>query len=195
MPKRKVEKRKRSKSETESTSPKTNNSNTSKNIVSLKGSKEESIPQKPKVKINTSELPINFEEDGYDISENSSANNLGSDGELSEEEVVVKEVDSDDEIIPLDENTIGNVPIRWYDEYDHIGYNIDGEKILRPEKRDKIDEFLDQDDGTHWFVFLFFIQFLIKKFPTNIKKNYFFIFLIILLLFNFLLFFFYYFYF
>jgi ribosome biogenesis protein ERB1 len=28
-------------------------------------------------------------------------------------------------------NTIGNVPLRWYDEYDHIGYDVSGKKIMR----------------------------------------------------------------
>ena len=25
-------------------------------------------------------------------------------------------------------NTIGNVPLKWYDDYEHIGYDLDGKK-------------------------------------------------------------------
>ncbi|PVU96778.1 hypothetical protein BB561_000981 [Smittium simulii] len=45
------------------------------------------------------------------------------------------------------ENTIGNVPIEWYAEYDHIGYSRDGEKISKPKVDDELDKFLkDADD-------------------------------------------------
>lgn len=39
-------------------------------------------------------------------------------------------------------NTVGNVPMKWYDDYDHLGYNWDGKKILKPEKGDELDNFL-----------------------------------------------------
>lgn len=35
-------------------------------------------------------------------------------------------------------NTIGNVPIEWYNEYPHIGYNHLGEKILKPATGDEV---------------------------------------------------------
>lgn len=28
-------------------------------------------------------------------------------------------------------NTIGNVPLRWYDDYDHIGYDVSGKRIMK----------------------------------------------------------------
>ncbi|KNC78998.1 hypothetical protein SARC_08587 [Sphaeroforma arctica JP610] len=33
--------------------------------------------------------------------------------------------DSDDEI-PA--NTVGNIPLEWYDDYEHVGYDLDGKK-------------------------------------------------------------------
>lgn len=39
-------------------------------------------------------------------------------------------------------NTIGNVPIEWYDDLPHIGYDVDGRKIFRPAKGDELDKFL-----------------------------------------------------
>ena len=64
---------------------------------------------------------------------------------------------SDEEEIALDEITVGDVPMHWYDEYEHIGYNIEGEKIARPARKDQLDAFLDREDKTHWYAALFFL--------------------------------------
>ncbi|KAF1336193.1 Ribosome biogenesis protein bop1-like, partial [Globisporangium splendens] len=40
----------------------------------------------------------------------------------------IDDLSSDDE---ENINTIGNVPLRWYEDYDHIGYDIEGKKILK----------------------------------------------------------------
>lgn len=39
-------------------------------------------------------------------------------------------------------NTIGNVPLEWYDDLPHIGYDVEGRKIFRPAKGDELDKFL-----------------------------------------------------
>lgn len=55
---------------------------------------------------------------------------------------------SDDEI----SNTIGNVPIEWYDDFDHIGYDISGNKIMRPVSKDQLDSFVaEMDDPNSWY--------------------------------------------
>ncbi|KAI9341276.1 NUC169 domain-containing protein [Zopfochytrium polystomum] len=50
---------------------------------------------------------------------------------------------SDEETI----NVIGNVPLAWYDDHDHIGYDIRGNKIMRPVAGDMLDSFLEQLDS------------------------------------------------
>lgn len=35
-------------------------------------------------------------------------------------------------------NTVGNIPLHWYDDYPHIGYDQDGKKILKPAKGDEV---------------------------------------------------------
>ena len=35
-------------------------------------------------------------------------------------------------------NTIGNIPVEWYNEYPHIGYNLDGKRILKPATADEV---------------------------------------------------------
>lgn len=58
-----------------------------------------------------------------------------------------------DEIDPLDDsdysavddetNTIGNIPLSFYEQYPHIGYNINGKKIMRPATGEALDALLD----------------------------------------------------
>ena len=62
------------------------------------------------------------------------------------------DLSSDDE---KPKNTIGNVPLKWYAEYDHIGYTVDGKRIARPAGNDGLDRFLaSQDDPHHkWTVY------------------------------------------
>jgi hypothetical protein len=68
-------------------------------------------------------------------------------------------------------NTVGNVPMHWYEDYPHIGYDVDGKKIMKKQGpvKDEMDRFLDRtDDPNYWctsspppllvccFLFLFF---------------------------------------
>ncbi|CAH1759087.1 10176_t:CDS:10 [Entrophospora sp. SA101] len=48
-------------------------------------------------------------------------------------------------------NTVGNIPMEWYDDYPHIGYDIGGEKIMKPARGDELDNFLDNmEDPDTW---------------------------------------------
>lgn len=48
-------------------------------------------------------------------------------------------------------NRIGNVPLEWYDDLPHIGYDINGRKIMRPAKGDALDRFLATvEDPDSW---------------------------------------------
>ncbi|KAI1006827.1 Ribosome biogenesis protein [Podosphaera aphanis] len=51
--------------------------------------------------------------------------------------------DSDDSDAPIATNTIGNIPLTFYDSYPHIGYDINGKKIMRPAKGKALDALLD----------------------------------------------------
>lgn len=54
---------------------------------------------------------------------------------------------SDDET----HNTIGNVPMEWYKDYPHIGYDVNGRKIMKPAQGDDLDKFLSSmDDKNAW---------------------------------------------
>jgi ribosome biogenesis protein ERB1 len=49
------------------------------------------------------------------------------------------------------ENTVGSIPMEWYDDFPHIGYDIDGKRVLRPAKGDELEKFLStMDDPDSW---------------------------------------------
>lgn len=61
-----------------------------------------------------------------------------------------EESDSSEDEVP-DRNTIGDVPLEWYKNEDHIGYTKDGLKINKQAKRDQLDTFLSRtDDPNEW---------------------------------------------
>lgn len=50
-----------------------------------------------------------------------------------------------------DRNTVGNVPLEWYKDEEHIGYTKDGKKIIKQKRKDRLDAFLRQaDDPKAW---------------------------------------------
>lgn len=63
------------------------------------------------------------------------------------------DLSSDDE---APKNTIGkNIPLEWYNDYNHIGYDIAGKAIVRKNNKDGIDKFLaSQDDPNYkWTIY------------------------------------------
>ena len=54
--------------------------------------------------------------------------------------------DSDDSDLRDIANTIGNIPLSYYDAYPHIGYDINGRRIARPAKGEALDSLLDSID-------------------------------------------------
>lgn len=48
-------------------------------------------------------------------------------------------------------NTVGDVPLEWYREEEHIGYDVTGKKIKKKEREDKLQSFLaSADDSANW---------------------------------------------
>eukprot|EP00300_Choanocystis_sp_HF-7_P020323 c20566_g1_i2.p1 GENE.c20566_g1_i2~~c20566_g1_i2.p1 ORF type:complete len:735 (+),score=149.69 c20566_g1_i2:35-2239(+) len=50
-------------------------------------------------------------------------------------------------------NTIGNIPLSWYDDLPHIGYDLDGNKIMRPSggQEDSLDRLIQRSDNPKKF--------------------------------------------
>lgn len=86
--------------------------------------------------------------------ENSQSHNDDSDGS-QETKIVSSTIQNQYDYDSSDEedirNTVGNIPMKWYDEYDHIGYDWEGKKIFKPEKGDELDNFLKRmEDPDFW---------------------------------------------
>ncbi|CAD5320946.1 unnamed protein product [Arabidopsis thaliana] len=91
----------------------------------------------------------NEDDDG---SEHVGSDNNEEDGsdEDSERGEAVEESDSSEDEVPS-RNTVGNVPLKWYEDEKHIGYDLTGKKITKKEKQDKLDSFLATiDDSKTW---------------------------------------------
>jgi ribosome biogenesis protein ERB1 len=83
-----------------------------------------------------------------------------SDGKGDEEEKVVdpekaKEIaaymhtddlSSDDEDPEGTNNRIGRIPLHWYDDYEHIGYDAHGSKVIKSDQGNMLDQILQNED-------------------------------------------------
>jgi ribosome biogenesis protein ERB1 len=115
--------------------------------------------------LNTSDVPLR-KKNGVPTHEMDLDVNGGATGELDDDEdlkpnytvttdahgntrYIYKEIDpiyeSDDSDVEAT-NTIGNIDLKYYDEYPHIGYDINGKKIMRPAKGEALDALLDSID-------------------------------------------------
>ncbi|XP_029637935.1 ribosome biogenesis protein bop1-B [Octopus sinensis] len=71
--------------------------------------------------------------------------------QLLDSSAAVDEYDEDSSDEEDIRNTVGNIPMQWYDDYEHIGYNLDGHKIKKPVHGDELDNFLEKlDDPNYW---------------------------------------------
>ncbi|KAG7193063.1 Ribosome biogenesis protein erb1 [Scheffersomyces spartinae] len=69
-----------------------------------------------------------------------------SDGKPREIKPEINPVYDSDDSDAEDFNTIGNVPISAYEEFPHIGYDINGKRIMRPAKGSALDQLLESID-------------------------------------------------
>ncbi len=83
---------------------------------------------------------LNVEQPNYRVDKDANGNPRYIYGEIE------PEYDSDDTDVLMPTNTIGNIPLSYYDEYPHIGYDINGRRIARPAKGEALDSLLDSID-------------------------------------------------
>ena len=67
---------------------------------------------------------------------------------MEEEDAREYSVDSEDEA-PV--NIVGNIPLEWYDEFDHIGWTASGEKVIPKERPNAIDEMIRRSTDPDWW--------------------------------------------
>ncbi|KZV75423.1 BOP1NT-domain-containing protein [Peniophora sp. CONT] len=108
------------------------------------------------------------EEDEPDVSDEGESSDTGSDDSLhifpkaktiisditGEPKKVYPEIEPDYDSDSSTEdapNRVGNIPMHWYDDLPHVGYDINGKKVLKPARGDELDRFLQTvDDPTAW---------------------------------------------
>eukprot|EP00038_Savillea_parva_P003032 m.120230 g.120230 ORF g.120230 m.120230 type:complete len:915 (-) comp11050_c0_seq5:125-2869(-) len=71
----------------------------------------------------------------------------GDDDEQEEGPMLVETSDSDTEDDMHSTNTVGKIPAHWYDDEEHVGYDLDGKKITKSgREKDRLDKFLQKID-------------------------------------------------
>ncbi|KAG9445051.1 hypothetical protein H6P81_016391 [Aristolochia fimbriata] len=71
-------------------------------------------------------------------------------GEYAEASEPAEESDSSEDEVE-NRNTVGDVPLKWYEDEEHIGYDIAGKKIKKQPRKSKLDSYLAQaDDSKNW---------------------------------------------
>lgn len=100
----------------------------------------------------TEEIEDKYDEENEESEDESSEDSQNSDDDdsLDGDKDEFEDGDTSDE--EDRRNTIGNIPIEWYDHLGHIGYDLDGKKIARPIKsKDEIDDLLAKcEDPNYW---------------------------------------------
>lgn len=115
---------------------------------------EENAQESVEVGESDSESSDNTEEEEQSSDEDTEKDNT-EEGNNDEEKATKNSNGGYDEDNTSDEedarNTIGNIPVEWYNDYPHIGYNLDGKRILKPATADELDQFLSKmDDPNYW---------------------------------------------
>ncbi|KAL7484063.1 hypothetical protein ACHAW6_009703 [Cyclotella cf. meneghiniana] len=59
------------------------------------------------------------------------------------------DLSSDDEDPAGADNRIGRIPLHWYDDYEHIGYDAHGQKVIKSSQGDNLDRALEEADRDH----------------------------------------------
>ncbi|KAJ6245454.1 ribosome biogenesis protein bop1 block of proliferation 1 protein [Anaeramoeba flamelloides] len=110
----------------------------------------------PKLKITTSSDSSSegelFEPLSDDSTESEEYSQSSSDREAFYDHFL-SDSSEDEDLRYTQPSTIGNVPKEWYNEYEHEGYDLEGEKIGKKviKKRDELDEFMSKmEDPNYW---------------------------------------------
>lgn len=95
------------------------------------------------------------QDDKYSITYTNEMNIQKESSQTHTQHNLAAESDSEDEAVL---SRVGNIPFEWYDNEEHIGYDIYGNPILHADKGDSIDAFLRRtDDPNAMYVFYLFI--------------------------------------
>ena len=109
-----------------------NNNNNSNDVKS----NNKKMNKKKKSKMNEVTTSIN-DDDTNDTSKTMTTTGTtddDTDAQLAAEYIHTDDLSSDDEDPDGTNNRIGRIPLHWYDEHDHIGYDAHGAKVIKDNK-------------------------------------------------------------
>ncbi|XP_021925490.1 ribosome biogenesis protein BOP1 homolog isoform X1 [Zootermopsis nevadensis] len=94
-------------------------------------------------------------ENSSNISQITSKNKIFNKERQVDENETTKQIDDEYKSDSSDEedirSTVGNIPMNWYDDYTHLGYDWDAKKVMKPLKQDELDSFLKRmEDPNFW---------------------------------------------
>lgn len=112
------------------------------------GSDLDSLIQKNTFKPDESATPITSYDSTHDLPKDYMKRSRVVKSDITGEEKTIwdEEIDADyasDSSTEETTNRIGNVPAYFYDDLPHIGYDINGKKVMRPAQGDELDKFLE----------------------------------------------------
>lgn len=108
-----------------------------------KGTKKSKIEEK--LNIEETEKQLEDQDDSLEIAE------AGLDATTGAESEASSDYSSDDSEDELNRNTIGNVPMHWYDDAEHVGYDAQGKRIAKLLKSSELESLLRaSDDPDAW---------------------------------------------
>jgi ribosome biogenesis protein ERB1 len=74
------------------------------------------------------------------LKKKSEASNLELDDDSSDEEVLVR---------------TGDVPEEWYKNFDHLGYDIRGNRVVKDDQKDEIEKFMEKAQNKDWWRYIY----------------------------------------
>jgi ribosome biogenesis protein ERB1 len=82
-----------------------------------------------------------------DDEDNSASSGGSSEEEEGEEDVLSDPASDSSEDERPNRNTIGDVPLNWYRDEEHVGYDVDGTALTKKGRRDALDKLLARSDS------------------------------------------------
>ncbi|KZC15138.1 Ribosome biogenesis protein BOP1 like protein [Dufourea novaeangliae] len=115
----------------------------------FKAAQNSKVVNKKVLQLSKSNKNVNITLTQENVPQGTSSENTNDNVPIVNQKIDEYEFDSSDEEDVR--NTVGNIPMKWYNDYDHIGYDWSGKKIIKPQKGDQLDNFLKRmEDPDFW---------------------------------------------
>eukprot|EP00112_Aurelia_sp_Birch-Aquarium-sp1_P010468 Seg2233.4 transcript_id=Seg2233.4/GoldUCD/mRNA.D3Y31 product="Ribosome biogenesis protein bop1" protein_id=Seg2233.4/GoldUCD/D3Y31 len=108
---------------------------------------DEDIPMEPSFNVGIADESVEDTVEHAAGEKELNSSKLGQGGIVKIERIADNFEDADTSDEEEIRNTVGNIPMEWYRDYSHIGYDVRGKKIVRPAQGDELEKFLSMEDN------------------------------------------------